>query len=424
MLTFGSLALVGVVASPASPPPRHGAVLGPRPAENGTASAANALTADEQLLAIGREVPGFGGMFVGEDGALHVYLREPANANDWLDKALASAPRIERGDFTFEQLIAWKRALGPAMALPGVVSLDADEARNRVVVGVARGIAEDARARIEAAIAAASAPRAAVIVEETAPVVPIAPAVAARARTSATLRDTFRPIPGGVQIGWLCDATTCRWCTDSFTAFRGKTLGFVTCSHCSHMRGVVDGERYVQSSPASGGEVGTEIVDAPFVACNGRRCRGSDAIFVRFDKKALGSFARIARPASRDPLLGSLVVTPAGARLNVVGAGAPPLVGDTLHKIGRTTGWTYGPVVRTCVDVNQENTDITYTCQTEVAAGVDVGDSGSPVFTRKGGSGALLQGIVWAAGEFGDRGTFIFSPLAAIDRELGPLRFH
>jgi len=81
-------------------------------------------------------------------------------------------------------------------------------------------------------------------------------------------------------------------------------------------------------------------------------------------------------------------------------------------------------VVRSCVDVNQENTDITYTCQTEVAAGVDVGDSGSPVFTRQGNSGALLQGIVWAAGEIDGHGTFIFSPLAAIDRELGPLRFH
>lgn len=416
-LALATLALVGVAARPGRPE----APLPPA----GTEVAAAALTADEQLLAIGREVPGFGGMFVGDDGALHVYLREPATSSGWLDKALGAAPRVDRGDFTFEQLIAWKRALGPAMALPGVVSLDADEARNRVVVGVTRGIAEDARARVEAAIEATGAPRGAVLVEETAPVVPIAPAVAAKARTSTTLRDTFRPIPGGVQIGWLCDATTCRWCTDSFTAFRGKTLGFVTCSHCSHTRGAVDDTRYVQSSPTSGGEVATEIVDAPFVACNGgRRCRGSDAVFVRFDKKGLGSFARIARPVSRDPLLGSLVVTPAGARLNVLGAGAPPLAGDTLHKIGRTTGWTYGPVVRSCVDVNQENTDITYTCQTEVAAGVDVGDSGSPVFTRKGSSGALLQGIVWAAGEVDDRGTFIFSPFAAIDRELGPLRIH
>ena len=425
MLAFASLVLAVVAAGQASPPPRSGAVQESAPPHNGAALANAALTADEQLLAIGRAVPGFGGMFVGADGELSVYLRDPASANGWLEKSLGTVPHIERGDFTFEQLLTWKRAAAATMSLPGVVSLDADEARNRVVVGVARGIAADARERVETAIAAAGVPRGAVIVEETAPVVAIRPAVAAKAQSTASLRDTFRPIPGGVQIGWLCDATTCRWCTDTFTAFRGKTLGFVTCSHCSHTRGAVDGTRYVQSSPTSGGEVGSEIVDAPFVTCNGgRRCRGSDAVFVRFDKKGFGSFARIARPVSRDPLLGSLVVKPAGARLNVVGAGAPPLVGDTLHKIGRTTGWTYGPVVRSCVDVNQEDTDITYTCQTEVAAGVDVGDSGSPVFTRKGSNGALLQGIIWAAGEIDDRRTFIFSPLAAIDRELGPLRFH
>jgi hypothetical protein len=99
-------------------------------------------------------------------------------------------------------------------------------------------------------------------------------------------------------------------------------------------------------------------------------------------------------------------------------------MGDPLHKIGRTTGWTYGPVVRSCIDVNLDDTDITLTCQTVVAAGVGVGDSGSPVFTRKGNNGALLQGIVWGAGEFDDRASFILSPIAAIERELGPLRFH
>ena len=64
-------------------------------------------------------------------------------------------------------------------------------------------------------------------------------------------------------------------------------------------------------------------------------------------------------------------------------------------------------------------------CQTAVAAGVGVGDSGSPVFTRKGGGNAvLLQGIVWGGGEVGGHDSFIFSPLSAIDHELGPLRFH
>lgn len=430
VLVAAAVALATAAAASAA---RAGVPAVPEPSVIGEARGDAMLTADEQQLALGRAIPGFGGMFVGEDGALHVYARDPtaaaaAAAGGWLEKTLGAALRIDRGDFTFAELLAWKRALAPAMALPGAASLDVDEARNRVVLGVRRGIATADRDRIGEAVADAGVPAGAVLVEEVAPFAPIPSAVAARAaksRTRTTLRDTFRPIPGGVQIGWLCDGTTCRWCTDTFTAFRGRTLGFVTCSHCSHTRGAVDGTRYVQSSPTSGGEVGSEIVDPPFTSCNGgRRCRGSDAVFVRFDKKGLGSFAGLARPASRDPVLGSLVLTPAGARLNVVGAGAPPLAGDVVHKIGRTTGWTYGPVVATCMDVNLEDSDITLTCQTAVAAGVGVGDSGSPVFTREGNNGALLQGIVWGAGEIDDRDTLIFSPLAAIDRELGPLRFH
>ncbi len=414
MLAAAGLALAALTAAattspqPPAPPP-----------------AADLLTADEQLLALARSVPGFGGMFVDGTGVLHVYLLDPGSAGGRLDKALGAPVRIHRADFSFERLLAWKRELAPAMALPGVASLDVDEARNRVAVGVRRGIAGAERERLDAALAAAGVPAGAVLVEEVAPFVAVPPAIAAaKARTSTTLRDAVRPIPGAVQIGWLCDATTCRYCTDGFTAFRGRTFGFVTCSHCSHQRGVVDGTPYVQSSPTSGGEVATEIVDPPFVACSGgRRCRGSDAVFARFDRKSLGSLGRLARPSSRDPELGSIVVTPANARLRVTGAGAPPLAGGVLHKVGRTTGWTYGPVVATCMDVNLDDTDITYLCQTAVAAGVGVGDSGSPVFTRNGGN-AALQGIVWGAGEIDERDVFIFSPLVAIDRELGGLRLH
>ena len=398
-LRLAGLVLASLAVAPASPAQTRDA-----------APAAAALTADEQLLALGREVPGFGGAFVGADGALHVYLLDPGGGGAWLDKALGAPARVHRAAFTFERLVQWKRAIAPVMALPGVASLDVDEARNRVTLGVRRGIAPADRARLDATLAGSGVPAAAVVVEEVAPFVAVPPAVAAKAQTSTSLRDTVRPIPGGVQVGWLCDATTCRYCTDGFTAFRGRALGFVTCSHCSHQRGVVDGTRYVQSSPTSGGEVGTEIVDPPFVACNGgRRCRGSDAVFVRLDRKSLGSFARIARPTSRDPVLGSITVKPASARLNVIGGGAAPLAGETLHKIGRTTGWTYGPVVASCMDVNLDDSDITMVCQTAVAAGVGVGDSGSPVFTRRGGNGALLQGIVWGAGEVADRDAFILS---------------
>jgi hypothetical protein len=48
------------------------------------------------------------------------------------------------------------------------------------------------------------------------------------------------------------------------------------------------------------------------------------------------------------------------------------------------------------------------------------GDSGSPVFALAGSHDATLAGILWGGGD----NVFVFSPLANIERELGPLTTH
>jgi hypothetical protein len=96
------------------------------------------------------------------------------------------------------------------------------------------------------------------------------------------------------------------------------------------------------------------------------------------------------------------------------------VVGSELNKVGRTTGWTRGPVTLTCVDVLQSGSRFVELCQTFVGAGVAGGDSGSPVFAEEGGGNVTLAGILWGGGG----GNFVFSPLANIERELGPLQTH
>ena len=395
--------------------------------------AAPAPDADDALIALGKGVPGFGGMFRDAEGATHVYMLDPTTRGAAVDKALgelarpsdetAGAPAIlHRADFTFERLVAWKRALGPVLSIPGVLSLDADEAHNRVTIGVARDLATADRERLELALDAGEVPRGAVRLEEGEPFAALPLVVDKRAVPSAGIQDKVRPVPGGVQVAFGCTTTTCFICTNGFTAQLGKTLGFVINSHCTGERGTVDFMRYSQSLP-SGGSVATEIADPPLFACDvGRRCRFSDAAFVKFDKKSFGSLAHIARPDGNDPELGSLVMTPGTARFVVGGAGPSPLTGDVVHKIGRTTGWTYGEVVATCVQVNVGDTDLTYGCQTAVAAGAAGGDSGSPVFTWNGGNTALLQGILWGGGVLGAQNVFVFSSLGQIQQELGTLK--
>jgi hypothetical protein len=90
-----------------------------------------------------------------------------------------------------------------------------------------------------------------------------------------------------------------------------------------------------------------------------------------------------------------------------------------VNKIGRTSGWTQGEIVATCVHTNVFGSNITQLCQTFVSAGVAAGDSGSPVFVIDGGRRVTLVGILWGGS---GSSLYVFSPLKQIQDELGAFR--
>jgi hypothetical protein len=58
-----------------------------------------------------------------------------------------------------------------------------------------------------------------------------------------------------------------------------------------------------------------------------------------------------------------------------------------------------------------------------VAALVDGGDSGSPVFFRKGNSNRVtLLGILWGGSVDEENPEFAYSPMSGVERELGTLK--
>lgn len=67
-------------------------------------------------------------------------------------------------------------------------------------------------------------------------------------------------------------------------------------------------------------------------------------------------------------------------------------------------------------------------CQAQVDAGVDSGDSGSPVFLSRSRQGngksgkVVLNGILWGGST--DNTSFTYSPMYNVERELGPLTTH
>jgi hypothetical protein len=92
-------------------------------------------------------------------------------------------------------------------------------------------------------------------------------------------------------------------------------------------------------------------------------------------------------------------------------------VGQTVSKVGRTSGWTRGRVTNRCLDVAIKGTNIVQLCQDIVSARAGGGDSGSPVF--KGNDSVTLVGVLWGGNESGTQ--FVYSPMANIERELGAL---
>jgi len=239
-------------------------------------------------------------------------------------------------------------------------------------------------------------------------------------RKVVTLRGAVRPVVAGVQInfpGFLC--------TLGFNATRQGIAGFVTASHCTNTQGGVESTPYWQpTQTAKPVQVATETVDPSYkstlAGCpSGRRCRKSDASFAKYvngTTRTLGAIARTSSTSSSNlTISGSWKITSNATSSSFT-------VGETVNKVGRTTGWSKGKVVATCATVNVSGSTVTQICQTIVNAKVGAGDSGSDVFTVTSGANVKLDGVLWGASSDGT--IFVFSPFANITGELGGLTTH
>jgi len=387
--------------------PTTGPDLATAPAQQGSA---------DDPVALARAVPGFGGFFLDEQGTPTVYLTRAGNRGaaalalaPWFRQqhVPAAAMRVLPGRFAWADLERWTAQATPeALAVPGAVFSDADEAGNRVHFGVASAAAAS---RVRAVLARLGIPAEAAAVDIVKPI-----------RQMATLRGAVRPVVAGVQInfpGFLC--------TLGFNATRSGVAGFVTASHCTNTQGGVESTPYWQPTQTSKPtQVATETVDPGYKSTlsgcpAGKRCRRSDASFAKYingTTRTLGSIAQTSSTSSTNlTISGHWSITGNATSSSFT-------VGSTVNKVGRTTGWSKGKVIATCVTVNVDGSNVTQLCQTVVNAKVGPGDSGSDVFSVTSGSNVKLAGVLWGGSTDGTQ--FVFSPFANITGELGSLTTH
>jgi hypothetical protein len=290
----------------------------------------------------------------------------------------------------------------PLFELAGVVFTDADERSGRLVVGV---LDRGAEGLVRAQLGRLGVPAESVDLVETDSI-----------HRVLTLRDRVRPVVAGLQIRFSQFL-----CSLGFNAVLGSTAGYVTAAHCSTSQGAVDGTEYYQPLNQVPDEfIGTEVADPPFFRGNGcprgRKCRYSDSNFSAGDSAATFTLGAIARTTGANN--GSLEIA---GEFSIGGQGAAT-TGQTANKVGRTTGWTQGQVTRTCANTGVSGSNIVLLCQDFVENDVQIvagGDSGSPVFRIHSSGRATLLGNLWGGNSSGT--LFVYSPIANIERELGPL---
>lgn len=361
--------------------------------------------------------PGFAGYYLDADGKGVLLVTDEKRRAD-LEASLRTSGVVPKADsvrvvsFEFNRLYAIKQQVQEVLSEPGTVYVDLDEVNNRVVIAVDRDVRSrstllaDTRMATESLAQRYGVPQEAITVIETAPI-----------EYAVDLRDRIRPAPGGMQIAFGAGSA----CTMGVVVQQGTTNGFVTNSHCTNTQGGVEGTQYFQPTISSGNLIATEIADPPYLpggACPpGRVCRNSDSALARFtsNNMGLGDWGFVAKPPCSN--CGNLNISTVYPRLNMVySSRTSPTVGQTVQKVGRTTGWTKGPVTSTCITANAAGSNITLFCQSIANAGVGSGDSGSAVLRGSHRHRRAFRGLLWGQQ---DSSHFVFSPAEAVEMEIG-----
>lgn len=400
---------------------------------------------------------GFGGAYFktsdarrsGKKRTMHVFMKKgrrkglmtalehanPKSPNSVLSRLQAHAGEgrveIHEGKYSFEKIAKWKYMATGLVSGSNVVSVDADEGRNRVVMGVTS--LQDTT-DIEQMLSQKNIPKAAITFEKQRPV-----------HTSKTLDDEFNVMAGGIRINGNCTMgpVTTLYVEGADEYRNSAPPGFLTAAHCTSTRHRVESTRFDQGSNFIGKEVRevAEIseVDGPpqhenyedetgADHCpNGYRCYYGDAAFVQFTDDTFWD-VQIAQTDTWNNE--SIELNSSNTRFDVTSWVATyhddddePMQGELLDKVGQNTGWTYGALESTCENYTSisGSSETGILCQNRVDRGgsdapiAQPGDSGSPVFDlyeddTEGSDDVEVRGILWGGPIRAPFDYFLYTP--------------
>jgi hypothetical protein len=301
---------------------------------------------------------------------------------------------VKNADYTFEQLAAWRDTIGNYVdntAGIGVVSLDLNEATNRITLGV---LVSANQQQLLGAFAALGVDRKAVDFEiargfDNLSRPTAARSTIARPNTAApfltTINSSVSQLVGGLDIG--IDNPNEQGgrgeCTLSFAAQEeqggGTTTGFITASHCTQNLFAFDGNAFYQNS--LGTYIGNEKDDPQGYRCGIYICNVADAAFVRTNAGVGVGVGLIAKQVS------GMQYDPSNLWVVTEVEHNDLYVGEQVSWVGRTSGFQVATIQNTCVDFWHSGLSFSQyktTCEEETNANAQGGDSGGTVYLPLG----------------------------------------
>jgi len=234
----------------------------------------------------------------------------------------------------------------------------------------------------------------------------------------ATLDSKVRPIAGGLityEHQWPPDGTHSNSaCTFTGIYYQDFYTMFLTAAHCvnfsahggdqnwSVYQDVVNGTGYCSTNCIGMVDDNPAFVAGGTGCPSGAYCRLSDAAagLPTGGTGSGGGPGQLALPLNGPvalPATSASLDIDTTSHINLAGNQADVMVGDTLSKIGTTTGWTKG-VVFAKNEARSGIPDGLYRlATTRIRMGGSGGDSGAPVLFKSAG-GYYLYGLMWGGG--------------------------
>lgn len=377
---------------------------------------------DGEFARFAQEVPGFGGMWVDEDGQAAVWMKNPgrdAKLMSMLNQELSAITRhrvktkgnrplksgidgiiIKKAAYDYRDLVAARMKIRSLLGQVPITMIDIQEDRNKILVGVDNN---DEIEKISALFKKMDLPAGMIQIEVYAQDVEV--------RTLQERANPTYPLVGGLQIS---GAGTCSL---GVNAYVNGVYGFLTASHCASTIGTtVTTSGFYQPSFNTSHLIGYEQADPPAFACAySAKCRYSDTTFVAYNPSVSSLFGALAKPVALSSRSNTNLNIYDSSFLDISDSFFSAALNDTIYKIGRTTGYQSGRVTNTCYD-STSGASVVFLCQTKASVYNVEGDSGGPVFSMN------ADGTVNYLGNTSKRDAnydLIYSPIGNFRADMG-----